>query len=226
MNRRKLIAALAALCALGPIVAPVQAGGWATIELTEPVEDVVVGDVVALNIIVLQHGHNPADYTQVVVTASHAETGETSQVDAKATGEPGSYVAEVTFDQPGRWKLRADIPQYAIGSAFPTVYVHEVGDEISPDPIVKSSVDADVVEVNIIGGTFTPSLATVSLGSTVRFTNADAIKHEVAFADSAIDDSGILEPGESFEVTFESPGSFVFVCGPHPGMSGTIEVKA
>jgi len=226
MNRRKLIAALAVFCALGPLVAPVQAGGWATIELAAPVENVIVDEVVVLNIVVLQHGLTPADYERVTVTATHAESAQTIEVDAVATGKTGAYQAEMTFDAPGRWKIRGDIASFRIGATFPTVYVHSSKADLHAETMTDDPEAKDVVEVNISGGTFDPSLTTVTTGSTVRFTNMDAIKHEVAFADSAIDDSGILEPGESFEVTFESAGEFLFVCGPHPGMSGYIEVEA
>ncbi|MCC6704995.1 MAG: cupredoxin domain-containing protein, partial [Thermomicrobiales bacterium] len=182
-------------------------------------------DVVELNIMILQHGLTPADYEGVTVTATHAESAKTIEVEAVATVETGTYQAEITFDAPGRWKIRGDIASFGIGAAFPTVYVHTNKADLDAETVSKGSdVDA-VVEVNIISGTFDPPLTTVTTGSTVRFTNMDGIKHEVAFADSAIDDSGILEPGESFEVTFDAVGEFLFVCGPHPGMSGSIEVE-
>ena len=37
--------------------------------------------------------------------------------------------------------------------------------------------------------------------------------------------SGYLETGDSFEHTFNQPGTYVFVCPMHPWRSGTVTVQ-
>ncbi|MCC2629636.1 MAG: Copper binding protein plastocyanin/azurin family, partial [Thermomicrobiales bacterium] len=41
----------------------------------------------------------------------------------------------------------------------------------------------------------------------------------------AFDDSGLIEPGDSFRQTFDEPGTYRYRCGPHPGMTGVIVVS-
>lgn len=65
---------------------------------------------------------------------------------------------------------------------------------------------------------------TVKAGSTVRFLNTDNVIHYNK------DDKGefqtpMLKPGESFSHTFQHPGTYNYVCVPHPWMKGTIVVK-
>jgi len=143
-------------------------------------------------------------YDNVIVTAVRADSNISINARAVPDDKDDYFVNEVKFDQPGRWKIRTESPEFGIGSAVPTLYV-----------------DA----VNIVGEMFDPGSMTIEAGTTVRFSNGDVIKHEVAFADTRIDDSGILEPGDTFDVTFPDTGEFVFVYGPHPGMSGRIIVE-
>lgn len=220
---RRTLTLLVALAVGLSLVSQASAGGWATVELINEVNSASVGDVVVFNIIIRQHGVSPSNYPALVFTAVHAESGETLTVDAEKLEETGVFAAEVTFDQPGRWKLRGDVPAIGTGASFRTIDVAEAGD-VTGTPRATDSVKSDVVAIDIIGGVFSPSIAKIDPGATVRFTNQDAIKHEVAFADVAIDDSGILDTGESFEFTFEQDGRYLFVCGPHPGMTGYVEV--
>lgn len=220
---RRSFATLIALSLGLSLLAPASAGGWATVELIDDVAAANVGDVVVFNIIIRQHGVTPAKYPGLVFTAVHAESGESLSIDAEKLENTGVFAAEVTFDQPGRWKLRGDVPAIGTGASFPTIDVGEAGDD-GGTPEAETGGSDDVVAIDIVGGVFTPSIATIESGTTVRFTNQDSIKHEVAFADVAIDDSGILDTGESFEFTFEQDGKFLFVCGPHPGMTGYVEV--
>ena len=37
-------------------------------------------------------------------------------------------------------------------------------------------------------------------------------------------DSGHMEPGETFEYLFETPGSFAYHCTLHPWMGGIVQV--
>jgi plastocyanin len=84
----------------------------------------------------------------------------------------------------------------------------------------QSAVGADVRLVNF---TFDPGTLTVPAGTTVAWTNDDSAVHTVT-ADDGSFDSGRLDPGETFSVTFDTPGEFAYHCGFHPRMQGTIVV--
>ena len=63
----------------------------------------------------------------------------------------------------------------------------------------------------------------VVVGTTVVVTNTDAAPHTWTAVDGAFD-SGSLGQGETFEFTFDTPGTFEYFCNFHPSMSGTITV--
>lgn len=79
-------------------------------------------------------------------------------------------------------------------------------------------------EVEIEGAMFGPTMVEIPAGSTVTWTNNDDIIHEVAFVDISLDDSGPLHKSQAFSQLFDTPGTYEYVCGPHPGMTGTIVV--
>ena len=72
--------------------------------------------------------------------------------------------------------------------------------------------------------TFQPYSLEVPLGATVTWVNHSDVAHTVTGDDLAFDDSGLIEPGDSFRQTFDEPGTYRFKCGPHPGMMGVIVV--
>jgi nitrite reductase (NO-forming) len=98
-------------------------------------------------------------------------------------------------------------------------------------------------EVTIIDGAFdpdnadeayTPPVITVEAGTTVTWTNEDAIVHTVT-SGTASDtagtfdgtfDSGDMAEGDTFSFTFDEPGEFPYFCIPHPWMQGTVIVTA
>jgi plastocyanin len=71
-------------------------------------------------------------------------------------------------------------------------------------------------------GTFAPAL-TVAAGTTVTWTNEDWAPHTATAEDGSFD-SGRLNQGDSFEQTFDEPGTFSYHCSFHPGMMGSIVV--
>ena len=64
--------------------------------------------------------------------------------------------------------------------------------------------------------TFCPERIEVPLGSTVRWVNVDKrTSHSTWFRDAGQPESDRLFPEESAEQTFEVPGEFDYLCGPH-----------
>jgi plastocyanin len=69
---------------------------------------------------------------------------------------------------------------------------------------------------------FGPAELTVPVGSEVSFMNADNQVHTVTAA-GKFDTSGI-QPGATAELTFDTAGTFTYMCALHPFMTGTITV--
>jgi len=77
--------------------------------------------------------------------------------------------------------------------------------------------------VTIQGFQFSPQNLTISRGDTVRFTNADSASHTATSASAGLD-TGRLRRNESGDLTFETAGTFAYVCAYHGAMRGTITV--
>ena len=58
----------------------------------------------------------------------------------------------------------------------------------------------------------------------MRWTNADQLQHSVT-ADDGSFDSGLIEPGRSYERVFERLGDYAYHCTPHPFMTGHVIVE-
>jgi hypothetical protein len=58
----------------------------------------------------------------------------------------------------------------------------------------------------------------------VTWTNRDSVAH-TATRGTAFD-SGLIEQGESYSLTFVRAGTYRYVCTPHPNMTGTVVVRA
>ncbi len=72
---------------------------------------------------------------------------------------------------------------------------------------------------------FSPEEITVSPGAKIMVTNQDTATHTVTANDKAFD-TGNIAGGKNGEFTAPSkPGSYPFICTPHPYMTGTLVVK-
>ena len=73
---------------------------------------------------------------------------------------------------------------------------------------------------------FIPAVADLAAGGTVTFRNGAPVEgsvHEVESETNAWPKQTILT-GESFSVTLTAPGTYLYDCPIHPGMSGVINV--
>ncbi len=100
-----------------------------------------------------------------------------------------------------------------------------------PACTLSSAVSATSVSASDANGNyiFTPSCIKVSSGQTVTWTNTGAMIH-TATSDSGAPvtfDSGNLSPGQTFAVTFTTPGTIGYHCIYHVslGMKGTVIVQ-
>lgn len=72
---------------------------------------------------------------------------------------------------------------------------------------------------------YSPPKITVVIGinNTVKWVNYDSMPHTVTAVDGSFD-SGNLDPGQSFVHTFNTPGTYVYVCIYHHWMEGIVVV--
>jgi plastocyanin len=82
---------------------------------------------------------------------------------------------------------------------------------------------AEGSSVTIAEFAFAPPELTVAAGTTVTWTNEDWAPHTATAEDGSFD-SGRLDQGDSFEHTFDEPGTFAYHCSFHPGMVGSVVV--
>ena len=77
--------------------------------------------------------------------------------------------------------------------------------------------------VNIKDFKFDPATLTVPVGTTVTWTNQDEEPHSVVAKDGSFHSPGLDTRG-TYSFTFNSPGTFDYVCGIHPFMTATVVV--
>jgi plastocyanin len=82
---------------------------------------------------------------------------------------------------------------------------------------------AEGTSVIIADFAFAPPDLTVAAGTTVTWTNEGWAPHTATAEDGSFD-SGRLDQGDSFEQTFNEPGTFAYHCSFHPGMTGSVVV--
>jgi|WetSurSiteA1Bulk_404760.scaffolds.fasta_scaffold35701_1 plastocyanin len=80
-------------------------------------------------------------------------------------------------------------------------------------------------EVFIQGMTFNPSTITVTAGTSVSWTNKDAISHTVT-SDTGLFDSGTLAANGTYSYAFMTEGTFAYHCKIHPTMVASVIVTA
>ena len=78
---------------------------------------------------------------------------------------------------------------------------------------------ARTVQVRIKNFTFTPHTLRVKTGTTVVWTNLDAVDHTVTSGNDSDAHkwrtSQLLSQGQHFAVTFRTPGTYSYYCMPH-----------
>ena len=98
--------------------------------------------------------------------------------------------------------------------------VQKIDEQPAPAPKANAAASANVT---IKDFDFAPATVTVNEGDTVTWTNQGPTGH-TATGDGF--DTGILNAGQSGSHTFDSAGTFAYICTPHPNMKGTVIVQA
>lgn len=104
-------------------------------------------------------------------------------------------------------------------------------DAPTDDPPEATDAPADgEASVRIASSVFNPNRLTIAAGTTVVFTNDDALPHTITHGTNgqAEDDPYVNEqvsPGGTVSVTFDEAGTFAITCRIHPTMNMTITVE-
>lgn len=83
---------------------------------------------------------------------------------------------------------------------------------------------ASRADVKISGFAFGPGKHTSTVGQPVTWINEDASPHQITIVKSK-ERSPILLQGQSHAMGFNEAGTYDYICGLHPAMKGTIEVR-
>lgn len=79
-------------------------------------------------------------------------------------------------------------------------------------------------EVWIQGMAFTPATIAVAAGTTITWTNKDAVAHTVT-SNSGTFDSGSIATSGTYSFMFTTAGTYSYYCKIHPGMTATVAVN-
>ncbi len=159
-------------------------------------------------------------------------------VEGSDMGEGGSAVTEQQCQNAGgrflpvipSWMMHAYVAddfdaQAGVFSMFnPSVWPRVETDTLKASRTVDTEDALDAPINNFDFGDIT-----AKVGETIRFSNSDSLPHTVtagtAFDPSAQFDSGILGTGQSFDLSFDTAGSYELFCVLHPDMTAVIEVE-
>jgi plastocyanin len=65
---------------------------------------------------------------------------------------------------------------------------------------------------------------TVPAGTTLTWMNVDGEAHDVIERFSLAFESPLINPGETWAMTFDTPGTYAYVCDLHANMEGVVNV--
>jgi amicyanin len=93
--------------------------------------------------------------------------------------------------------------------------------------IVKpDAVPGDAISVDIAKMKYAPANLEIEQGAVVKWTNHDAVPHNVFVQEPFEVVGDMLRAGQSVALKFTTPGEYSYICTPHPFMKGKITVKA
>ena len=91
-------------------------------------------------------------------------------------------------------------------------------------PPTEGEAASTSTEINISGFAFVPAIVTVTVGTTVTWTNLDSVTHTVT-SETGLFNSGNLASNATFNYSFTDRGTFSYFCSIHPYMKGEVIVE-
>ena len=112
-------------------------------------------------------------------------------------------------------------PAIAAGSILLAAFLAGCGPTAA---VVPPKAPAGTIAVDVRDYEFAPLNVAIGAGSTVAFLNGGHAPHTATSAGAF--DTGEIASGAVATQTFDTPGTYAFVCAYHPQMTGTIVVSA
>lgn len=84
------------------------------------------------------------------------------------------------------------------------------------------STGSEALNITIQNFLFNPAELSIKKGDTVTWTNQDSMAHKISGNGFQSD---ALNKGQSFSFTFNTAGTFDYICSIHPSMKGKIIVQ-
>jgi plastocyanin len=141
-------------------------------------------------------------------TQAHSATAVDGSFDSGLI-TPGAS-GTIEFDTPGIYAYQCSPHPWMKG----TIVVSDDAPSASSMSMVEGSSD-----INSWG-----FAVSVSAGQSVKWNNLGAQGHSVTATDGSFD-SGIVAPGGSAQLEFDTPGVYAYQCAPHPWMKGNVAVN-
>jgi len=111
------------------------------------------------------------------------------------------------------------------GSNYSTPATPSPSPSPAPAPGGPSASVAIPIGAETLGNrAFAPDALSVAVGTTVTWTNSDAVAH-TSTSNAPGWNSGSIAPGGQFSVAFPTAGTFPYHCAIHPGMIGSVVVQ-
>lgn len=151
-------------------------------------------------------------------------------------GHLGAISTTQIFSQPGTYMINVDLNAipYSVpvfGEASTRFVIQVFDDGVSnvsqSQPIKENTVDI----IGLESPFYMPNTIRSSIGETIAFDNVDGSHHTVTSVKSGTIehdgkfDSGLLQPGEKFELVVDEKGTYHYYCALHTSMQGTIIVS-
>jgi plastocyanin len=90
-----------------------------------------------------------------------------------------------------------------------------------PTPVPTPAPGSSIVDA--VDFAFTPGSIDITAGTTITWRNTGAAIHTVTASDGSFD-SGLIRAGGTYQRRFATPGTYPYLCGLHPAMTGVVRV--
>lgn len=90
--------------------------------------------------------------------------------------------------------------------------------------VILPAAGAEPAEVVVEKMLFVPQVLRIKPGTTVIWVNREKRNNHSILFEQENFESDRFFPGETYQRTFDKPGTYPYRCGPHPEMLGVIEV--
>ena len=172
----------------------------------------------------------PGRVTLIVHNAGHLVHGLEMKLDGSGSGRDRQKIETRMFRSGETLRVEADLPPgvyevecFVDGHASKGMRTSlEVRDDA---PLVAAAPGAAAPgAVRIVQFAFVAASVSVPIGTRVTWSNDDPAPHTVT-ADGGKFDSRQLDPGATFSMLLDAPGTFSYHCEIHPTMVGTVVVR-